>query len=69
MPHIHEHINMLGRYSFVVPELVVLGELRPLPTPRTMSLNEVTTRKCQNCQACQNVNGTILAGESRFAPP
>jgi len=32
-PLIHEHINMLGRYSFVVPEPVVHGELRPLRTP------------------------------------
>ena len=31
-PLIHEHINMLGRYSFVVPEPVVRGELRPLRT-------------------------------------
>jgi hypothetical protein len=33
-PLIHEHINMLGRYSFVLPEPVVRGELRPLRTPR-----------------------------------
>lgn len=26
----HEHINMLGRYSFAVPEAVARGELRPL---------------------------------------
>ena len=26
----HEHINMLGRYSFAVPEAVTRGELRPL---------------------------------------
>jgi Tn3 transposase DDE domain len=32
-PLIHEHINTLGRYSFVVPEPVVRGELRPLRTP------------------------------------
>jgi len=32
-PLIHQHINMLGRYSFVVPEPVVRGELRPLRTP------------------------------------
>jgi len=32
-PLIPEHINMLGRYSFVVPESVVRGELRPLRTP------------------------------------
>jgi hypothetical protein len=29
-PLIYEHINMLGRYSFVVPEAVIRGELRPL---------------------------------------
>lgn len=32
-PLSHEHINLLGRYSFVVPESVVRGELRPLRTP------------------------------------
>ncbi len=32
-PLTHEHINMLGRYSFVVREPVVRGELRPLRTP------------------------------------
>jgi TnpA family transposase len=29
----HEHINMLGRYSFSVPESVSRGELRPLRNP------------------------------------
>lgn len=29
-PFSHEHINMLGRYSFSVPEAVARGELRPL---------------------------------------
>ncbi|KCU94894.1 Tn5045 transposase, partial (plasmid) [Pseudomonas syringae pv. actinidiae ICMP 9617] len=29
-PFGHEHINMLGRYSFSVPEDVARGELRPL---------------------------------------
>jgi hypothetical protein len=29
-PFVHEHINMLGRYSFAVPEAVARGELRPL---------------------------------------
>lgn len=29
-PFCHEHINMLGRYSFSVPEAVARGELRPL---------------------------------------
>jgi TnpA family transposase len=29
-PFGHEHINMLGRYSFSVPEAVARGELRPL---------------------------------------
>ena len=32
-PLLHEHINMLGRYSFAVPEAVVRGELRPLRDP------------------------------------
>lgn len=29
-PFGHEHINMLERYSFAVPEAVARGELRPL---------------------------------------
>jgi hypothetical protein len=29
-PLSHEHINMLGRYSFSMPEAVAKGELRPL---------------------------------------
>jgi hypothetical protein len=32
-PLLHEHINMLGRYSFSVPEAVTNGELRPLRNP------------------------------------
>lgn len=32
-PLIHEHINMLGRYSFSVPESIARGELRPLRKP------------------------------------
>jgi hypothetical protein len=32
-PLSHEHINMLGRYSFSVPEEVERGELRPLRDP------------------------------------
>jgi hypothetical protein len=28
-----EHINMLGRYSFSVPDEVIRGELRPLRNP------------------------------------
>ena len=32
-PFVHEHINLLGRYSFVVPDEVVRGELRPLRNP------------------------------------
>jgi len=31
-PFGHEHINMLGRYSFAVPEAVTRGELRSLRT-------------------------------------
>ena len=29
----HEHINMLGRYSFTLPDGVARGELRPLRDP------------------------------------
>lgn len=32
-PLLHEDINMLGRYSFLVPEAVANGELRPLRDP------------------------------------
>jgi TnpA family transposase len=33
-PFVHErHINMLGRYSFIVPDIVTRGELRPLRNP------------------------------------
>lgn len=32
-PLLHPHINMLGRYSFAVPEAVARGELRPLRNP------------------------------------
>jgi hypothetical protein len=28
-----EHINMLGRYAFVLPDAVARGELRPLRDP------------------------------------
>jgi hypothetical protein len=30
-----EHINMLGRYAFTLPETVARGELRPLRDPTT----------------------------------
>ena len=33
LPLLHEHINMLGRYSFSVPDSVARGELRPLRDP------------------------------------
>jgi hypothetical protein len=32
-PLTHDHINMLGRYSFAVPDSVIRGELRPLRSP------------------------------------
>ena len=32
-PLIHSHINMQGRHSFMMPEAVVKGELRPLRNP------------------------------------
>lgn len=32
-PFVHKHINLLGRYSFAVPDAVIRGELRPLRNP------------------------------------
>jgi hypothetical protein len=32
-PLVFEHINLLGRYAFSVPEAVARGELRPLRNP------------------------------------
>jgi len=32
-PLLHEHINMMGRYSFSMPKAVAKGELRPLRDP------------------------------------
>ncbi len=32
-PLIYEHINLLGRYLFTLPEAVAKGELRPLRDP------------------------------------
>jgi hypothetical protein len=32
-PFGHDHINLLGRYSFAVPDAVARGELRPLRRP------------------------------------
>ncbi len=31
-PLVYEHINLLGRYAFSVPEAVQRGQLRPLRT-------------------------------------
>jgi hypothetical protein len=32
-----EHINMLGRYAFTLPETVARGEMRPLRNPASAS--------------------------------
>ena len=32
-PHVHDHINMLGRYSLSIPESVAHGQLRPPQKP------------------------------------
>ena len=36
LPCGHEHINMLGRYAFTLPDQVARGELRPLRNPTLM---------------------------------
>ena len=30
----HEHIKMLGRYTFILPSRIACGELRPLRNPK-----------------------------------
>lgn len=32
-PLVFDHINLLGRYAFSVPDSVIRGELRPLRNP------------------------------------
>jgi hypothetical protein len=32
----HEHIIMLGRYAFSLPDRIARGELRPLSNPRQL---------------------------------
>ena len=39
-PLVFEHINLLGRHAFSVPEAVTRGELRPLRNPAD-ALDEV----------------------------
>jgi hypothetical protein len=36
-PLAHEHINMLGRYTFALSDPVARGELRPLRNPGALS--------------------------------
>ena len=35
-PLLHEHINMLGRYDFTLPEGIAAGYLRPLRDPTSL---------------------------------
>jgi hypothetical protein len=39
-PLIYDHINVLGRYSFAIPEAVTRGERRPLRDPRDSTVKE-----------------------------
>ena len=36
----HNHVNMLGRYAFTLPDTVARGELRPLRDPRTVGIDD-----------------------------
>jgi hypothetical protein len=48
-PLIHEHINTQGRHSFVMPEAVVKGELRPLRNRPMIWTEAITDRgPCYN---------------------
>ncbi len=35
-----EHINMLGRYAFILPDQIARGELRPLRDPANLNDDE-----------------------------
>ena len=43
----HKHVNMLGRYTFTLPDTVARGELRPLRDPRTAGVDEARTSLCR----------------------
>ena len=34
-PLLHEHVNMLGKYDFTLPDAVAGGQLRPLRNPNS----------------------------------
>jgi len=36
-PLLHEHLNVLGRYGFTLPEEIAAGQLRPLRNPTCSS--------------------------------
>ena len=36
-PLAHQHVNVLGRYAFILPEMVARGELRPLRDPSALA--------------------------------
>ena len=35
-----QHINMLGRYAFTIPDMVARGELRPLRDPSVTGIDD-----------------------------
>jgi len=35
-PLVHEHVNMLGRYDFTLPEAITRGQMRTLRDPKTL---------------------------------
>ena len=35
-----QHINMLGRYAFTIPDMVARGELRPLRDPSATGIDD-----------------------------
>ena len=39
-PLAHQHVNVLGRYAFILPETVARGELRPLRDPSALSADD-----------------------------
>lgn len=39
-PLVHNHVNMLGRYAFTLPDTVAQGQLRPLRDSRAATLDD-----------------------------
>ncbi len=70
-PLLFDHINLLGRYAFSVPDSVVRGELRPLRIRQTASKMSPKgySRRCKSLASYRECLGKHGArGDQMFAP-